>query len=37
MNPAGTGEVSGKIDDPGTYAFRDDFRPTTIQGTLTVQ
>ncbi len=37
VNPGGTGEVSGKIDTPGTYAFRDDFHPKVLTGTLTVQ
>jgi plastocyanin len=37
LDPGGTGEASGKIDASGTYAFRDDFHPTTLQGTLTVQ
>jgi uncharacterized cupredoxin-like copper-binding protein len=37
VDPGGTGEVSGKIDAAGTYPFRDDFHPTTPQGTLTVQ
>jgi len=37
VNPGGTGQVSGKIDTPGTYQFRDDFNPTTLTGTLTVQ
>jgi plastocyanin len=37
VNPGGTGEVSGKIDSPGTYPFRDDFHQNNPQGTLTVQ
>jgi plastocyanin len=37
VNPGGTGDVSGKIDAPGTYPFRDDFRPTQLLGNLTVQ
>ena len=37
VDPGGTGELSGKIDAAGTYPFRDDFHPTTLQGTLTVQ
>ena len=37
VNPGGTGQVSGKIDTPGTYQFRDDFNPTILTGTLTVQ
>ena len=37
VDPGGTGEISGKIDAAGTYPFRDDFHPTTLQGTITVQ
>jgi plastocyanin len=37
VDPGGSGELSGKIDAAGSYPFRDDFRPTQIQGTLTVQ
>jgi plastocyanin len=37
VNGGATGEVSGKIDEAGEYPFRDDFHPTTLQGTLTVQ
>jgi len=37
VEPGATGQVSGKIDGPGTYQFRDDFNPTILAGTLTVQ
>lgn len=37
VNPGGKGELSGTIDSPGTYEFRDDFHPTVLTGTLTVQ
>jgi plastocyanin len=37
VDPGGAGELSGQIDEPGTYPFRDDFRPTTVTGNLTVQ
>jgi len=32
----GTTTLVGQIDDPGTYAFRDDFHPD-VTGTLTVE
>jgi plastocyanin len=37
VEPGATGQVSGKMDGPGTYQFRDDFNPTILTGTLTVQ
>jgi plastocyanin len=37
VNPGASGQVAGKIDAPGTYQFRDDFNPTILAGTLTVQ
>ena len=37
VNPGASGEASGKIDAPGRYAFRDDFNPTLLAGTLIVQ
>jgi len=37
VNPGGRGEIVGKIDAPGTYAFRDDYNQTILTGTLTVQ
>ncbi len=32
-----TGNLVGQLDQPGTYAFRDDFHPTEMTGTITVQ
>jgi hypothetical protein len=32
----GSGEVALPALDPGTYYFRCDFHPTTMQGTITV-
>jgi uncharacterized cupredoxin-like copper-binding protein len=37
VNPGASGDASGKIDAPGSYAFRDDYNPTLITGTLIVQ
>jgi uncharacterized cupredoxin-like copper-binding protein len=37
INPGASGDASGKIDTPGSYAFRDDYNPTLITGTLIVQ
>ncbi|MDO8617024.1 MAG: cupredoxin domain-containing protein [Dehalococcoidia bacterium] len=35
--PGQNGELVGQIASPGVYEFRDDFHPTEINGTLTVQ
>ncbi|HEU4759012.1 MAG TPA: cupredoxin domain-containing protein, partial [Dehalococcoidia bacterium] len=32
-----TGELVGQIDTPGDYPFQDDFHPTEMKGTITVQ
>jgi plastocyanin len=37
VNPGASGEIIGKIDAAGAYAFRDDYNQTTITGTLTVR
>ncbi len=32
-----SGELVGQIDEPGEYAFRDDFHQTEATGTITVR
>ncbi len=32
-----SGELVGQIDEPGEYAFRSDFQPTEMTGTITVK
>lgn len=37
VNPGKSAELTGQLDKPGTYQFRDDFWPTLMTGTLTVK
>jgi plastocyanin len=37
IGPGEKGDATGKIDAPGQYAFRDDFNPQTMTGTLTIE
>ncbi len=32
-----SGNLVGQLDNPGTYSFQDDFHPTEMMGTVTVQ
>lgn len=37
VKPGATGQLVGQLDKPGTYAFQDEFNPTQMTGTITVQ
>ena len=37
IKPGETGELVGRINEPSSYNFRDDFHPAEMTGTITVR